>query len=93
MPAASAAPASFSDLTSRILHFMLHFYASTHDLSGEKKERALAAAACARTKSRAVKIVKIVKTVAQCVTGRGHNGPAVPPSHTIIGSAGISRED
>ena len=27
-----------------------------------------------------VKIVKIVKTVAQCVTGRGHNGPAVPPS-------------
>jgi len=49
MPAASAAPASFSDLTSRILHFMLHFYASTHDLSGEKKERALAAAACAAT--------------------------------------------
>lgn len=47
MPAASAAPASFSP--QEYLHFMLHFYASTHDLSGEKKERALAAAACAAT--------------------------------------------
>ena len=55
-------------------------------LSGrEVREVALA---LAQNIASIVKIVKIVKTVAQCVTGRGHNGPAVPPSHTNYDHAG-----